>query len=358
MKAAVLSDLDKPLQISEVSDPQIRPDSVVVRLLAAFIPGAMINFLQRETREKISWALPAVPHIPGADSVGVIEEVGDEVHHLKPGQTVYCDDYVTLTGEPSVGAYVGSLGTVAGADAVLKKWPDGCLAEKFSLPAECVTPLGAAAHVAPEQLARLGYIGTSYHAIQRGCFEPGQTVIVNGATGLLGVGTVRLLLAMGAARVIAIGRRREILNGLEELDPQRVAAVEWLENATTSETLIEAAGKRAELFIDAVGFAENSNTTTACIGALARGGYAVLTGGIHSIVPIDYSTQMIGLQLTIRGSEWFPRAAASNLLNMAGSGALDLSCFRPRMFPLEKAQEAVEAAAYTVRGFEHVVVVP
>jgi threonine dehydrogenase-like Zn-dependent dehydrogenase len=66
----------------------------------------------------------------------------------------------------------------------------------------------------------------------------------------------------------------------------------------------------------------------------------------------------IGLQLTIRGSEWFPRAAAGNLLHMAGSGALDFSCFKPRVFPLDKAQEAVEAAALTARGFGHVVIAP
>ena len=81
-------------------------------------------------------------------------------------------------------------------------------------------------------------------------------------------------------------------------------------------------------------------------------------GGINSAVPIDYPSQMIGLQLTIKGSEWFPRSAVRNLLNLAGSGALDMSCFKPGIFPLEKAQEAVEAAAYTARGFEHVVVVP
>ena len=358
MKAAVLEDLDKGLQIKDVPEPDLRSDAVIIRLIAAFIPGAMLELIKRETREQIPWPLPQLPYTPGADAIGVIEKVGEEVRHLVPGQKVYCDDYVTLPGEPSVGAYVGLLGPAPGAEIVLETWPDGCLAEKFSLPADCVAPLGIAETIAPEQLARLGYIGTSYYAIQRGCFEPGQSVIVNGATGVLGVGTVRLLLDIGAARVIAVGRRRDILNGLEELDPKRVKAVEWQENRTEADTLIEAAGERSDLFIDAVGFAGNSNTTTACIGALAKGGKAVLMGGINSVVPIDYSSQMIGLQLTIKGSEWFPRSAVRNLLDLAGSGALDMSCFKPCIFPLEKAQEAVEAAAYTARGFKHVVVVP
>ena len=358
MKAAVLEDLDKGLRIKDVPEPDLRPDAVIIRLVAAFIPGAMLELIKRESREHIPWPLPQLPYIPGADAIGVVEKVGKEVRHVIPGQKVYCDDYVTLPGEPSVGAYVGLLGPAPGAEIVLEAWPDGCLAEKFSLPAECVTPLGIAETVAPEQLARLGYIGTSYHAIQRGCFEPGQSVIVNGATGVLGVGTVRLLLDIGVARVIAVGRRRDILKGLEELDPQRVKAVEWQENRTGADTLIEAGGERSDLFIDAVGFAGNADTTTACIGALAKGGQAVLMGGINSAVPVDYPSQMIGLQLTIKGSEWFPRSAVRNLLNLAGSGALDMSCFKPGIFPLGKAQEAIETAAYTARGFEHVVVVP
>jgi threonine dehydrogenase-like Zn-dependent dehydrogenase len=67
---------------------------------------------------------------------------------------------------------------------------------------------------------------------------------------------------------------------------------------------------------------------------------------------------MIGLQLTIRGSEWFPRSAIAELLRMAASGVLDLSCFKPRAFPLEDAQAAIDTAAGSARGFEHVVITP
>lgn len=354
MKAALLTQVNEPLEIRDVPDPEVRPGAVVVRLLAAFVPGAMKEIACGDA----AWALPEFPFIPGTDAVGVVEAVGENVHCLKTGQTVYCDNYVTLTGNSRVGAYVGLFGTMPGARAVLEEWPDGCFAEKFVLPAECITPVGSADRVAPELLARLGYIGTSYHAIRRGCFEPGQVVVVNGATGVLGVGTVRLLLALGAARVVAVGRRKEVLNRLVTLDPERVVAVEWREGSTSSAVIIEAAGERAQLFIDAVGLTDNPVTTTACIDALGVGGYAVLMGGVNAQIPIGYATQMIGLQLTIRGSEWYPRSAVAELLRMAGSGVLDFSCFTPNLFPLEQAQAALETAASGIRGFEHVVIVP
>src|SRR6266478_8036728 len=310
MKAALLHSFSEPLQAREVPDPRVRPGAVVVRVLAAFAPGVMIEV----TRGRVPFVLPRLPFIPGADAVGVIEELGSDVHGLQPGQIVYCDDYVTLPGPSAVGAYVGAIGTMPGSEVVLAEWPHGCFAEKFLLPAVCVTPLGDAALLAPELLARLGYIGTSHNAIRRGNFEPGHIVVVNGATGVLGVGTVWLLLARGAARVVAIGRRKETLERLHALDPKRVTTVEWTDDSVTADVLIKAAGDRAHLFLDAVGFVKNPASTIAGIGALRPHGYAVLMGGVSADVPIAYGTQMIGLKLTIRGSEWFPRSATEELL--------------------------------------------
>jgi threonine dehydrogenase-like Zn-dependent dehydrogenase len=145
---------------------------------------------------------------------------------------------------------------------------------------------------------------------------------------------------------------------LRALDTKRVIAVEWKDDAVTADTLVEAAGGRADLFIDAVGFAQSAASTVAGIGALGAQGYATLVGGVNANVPISYATQMIGLQLTIRGSEWFPRSAIAELLRMAASGVLDFSCFKPRAFPLEDAQAAIDTAAGSARGFEHVVITP
>lgn len=354
MKAAVLTDPGAGLELQEVPDPVAGAGAVVVRLLAAFVPGAMKKIMQAD----VSWALPQFPFIPGVDAVGVVDEVGDRVHGLRPGQMVYCDNYVTLAGKPEVGAYVGLFGTMPGASAVLEEWRHGSYAEKFVLPAGCLTVIDPTVGVAPELLARLGYIGTSYHAMRRGCFEPGQTVVVNGAAGVLGVGTVWLLLALGAARVVVADRRRNVLEELRKLDPKRVAVVEWTGKPGDAELVIEAAGGRAHLFIDAVGLTDTSATTTACIGALGAHGYAVLMGGVNAGVCLEYATQMIGLQLTVRGSEWYPRAAVKDLLNMAASGVLDFSCFRAANFRLEHAQDALDAAESKARGFAHVVIVP
>src|SRR5262249_44709050 len=64
-----------------------------------------------------------------------------------------------------------------------------------------------------------------YGAVKRPGRHSGETVIVNGATGITGIGTVLSALAMGAARVIAIARNPARLEKLHAIDPKRVATV-------------------------------------------------------------------------------------------------------------------------------------
>ncbi len=352
MKAAIVHDFALPMRVDDFPDPKLRSGCVIIRVLAAFVPAVMNEF----TRGKVPYKLPTLPYVPGADAVGVVEEVADDVHGITIGQRVYCDDYVSLRGAPEIGAYVGLGAMMPGSEPVLAEWPNGCFAEKLILPAECITPLGIAEHIAPGMLSRLGYIGTSYGAMLKGNFQPGQVAVVNGATGMLGVGTVLLLLALGAARIVALGRKQDVLERLEQLDPTRVKSVAVSDDGIDAASIISAAGERAQLFIDAIGFTTNSSLTMAGIGSLGLEGHAVLIGGVNTDIPIAYATQMIGLKLTIRGAEWFPASKTADLLRMMGSGMLDLSSLSVRSFPLDKAQIALDYAQSGPGGFEHVAI--
>lgn len=353
MKAMRVHSFGEPPRIEEAPDPALRPGCVIVRVLAAFVPSPMKEF----TQGQVPFPLPPLPYVPGADAVGVVERVADDVHGFEPGQKVYCDDWVTLKGKPEIGAYVGLAAPMPGAEPVLREWPNGCFAEKFILPAECFTPLGPAERVAPEVLCRLGYIGTGYGALMRGAFRPGHVVVVNGATGVLGVSTVLVALALGAARVVALGRKPHVLARLEALAPSRVATLSTVKGVT-AQAIVAAAGEPAHLFVDAVGFTRDATPTLAAIDALGVNGFAVLMGGLDATVPVAYATMMIGRKLTIRGSEWFPSNATRELLRMIGSGVLDLGATSARAFPLDDGLAALDAAASSPGGFEHVAIVP
>jgi alcohol dehydrogenase len=354
VKAAIVHDFNAPMRIQEFPDPELRSGAVIVKVLAAFVPAVMNEF----TRAQVPFKLPAPPFIPGPDAVGEVVAVADDVHGIAVGEHVYCDDNVSLTGAPHITAYVGLGAMMPGGESILKEWPNGSYAEQLMLPAECITPLAGARRIPADMLSRLGYIGTSYGAILRGNFQPGQIAVVNGATGVLGVGTVLLLLALGAARVVALGRKPEVLEKLKALDPNRVATVIVSEQGIDPAVIVAAAGEPAQLFIDAIGFTSNASLTLAGINALGLNGYAVLVGGVNAQIPITYATQMIGLKLTIRGAEWFPAEKTADLLRMMGSGMLDLSSLSVRSFSLDDAQQALDYAQSGPGGFEHVAIVP
>jgi len=73
-------------------------------------------------------------------------------------------------------------------------------------------------------------------------------------------------------------------------------------------------------------------------------------------LPISYR-MILGMELTLRGSVWCPRTAAAEMLAMIGAGSLNLSGLAPRVFPIERINEAIAAAAARPDGFEHVALV-
>ncbi len=352
MRAARHHGNGEPLRLETIADPKPGAGAVVVRVLATFVSPSMKAILA----DPGGYPMPPAPFVPGMSVVGEVEAVGKDVQGLSPGMRVYCDPHIAsanLTAPPD-GAFIGYFGFTPAASAILARWPDGGFAEKAAFPAECLTPLGDAGHgVEPAVLTRLGHIGTGHEALRRGGFEAGRSVLVTGATGLLGVSTVLLALAMGAGRVIAAGRRADVLARLHSLAPRHVRAVTVADPVKLTE---EARG--ADILVECMGRTQDASALTAAIAALRPGGSAVLVGG-GGALPLNYG-DLLMRDLVVRGSLWFPRRAIADILALIGTGALDLSTIKARRFSLDQANDAIAAAALPERagGFEHCAVVP
>jgi S-(hydroxymethyl)glutathione dehydrogenase / alcohol dehydrogenase len=80
-RAAILREIGKPLELGDIALAPIAPDQVRVRIAAS---GVCHSDLSQATG-----ALPAgTPCVLGHEGAGVIEAVGSEVHHVKPGDHV------------------------------------------------------------------------------------------------------------------------------------------------------------------------------------------------------------------------------------------------------------------------------
>ena len=353
MKAARFHKPGEPLRIEEVPDPVLVPGAAIVRVLATFVPPYFAEMIDG----RVSYTLPPLPFTPGMDTIGEIVAVADDVSGLAVGDRVFCDHFYNTTnvGGRAESCYVGVFGKGAASERIMARWRDGSYAEQMMLPAECFTPLGPASHIDPALLVRLGWLGTCYGALLRSEFKPGATVVVNAATGLVGSAGVLLVLAMGAGRVVAVGRKDAALAELAALDP-RVVSVRISGGEDDADRIAAAAGG-ADIVLDAVGDIMDPCPTMNAIKALGPYGNALLVGGCMGDLTLNYKWIMDN-QLVVLGTSWFPRGGTAELLRLIGGGALDLTVLRAREFALDRAQEAVEWAEQGPGGLEHGALIP
>jgi len=88
----------------------------------------------------------------------------------------------------------------------LRRYKDGLWAEYCRVPATNVVRLRPEDDI--DEMCKVSQMTVGYRALKRARLHSGETVIVNGATGITGIGTVLSALAMGAARVIAVSQPR------------------------------------------------------------------------------------------------------------------------------------------------------
>jgi NADPH:quinone reductase len=176
MKAIRVSEYGAPsvLKLEEIPTPQPGPNQVLVRNHSVGI-NPVDTYLRSNTDNRG----PKLPYTPGADAAGVIEAVGPGVTAVKPGDRVYMG------------------GTVSGAYAELSLCEQG---QVHPLPANASYAQGAAINIP---------YATAYHALfNRARGEAGETVLVHGASGGVGIGAVQLARARGLTVIGTAGTER------------------------------------------------------------------------------------------------------------------------------------------------------
>lgn len=177
MRAVVCKAFKTPFElcVEDIADPSAGPGEVLIDVKAAGInfPDSLI--VQGKYQVK-----PSLPFIPGMEAAGVISAVGEGVEHLRPGMRVLA--------HPHVGAF----------------------AEKVIAPAHEIFQIPDA--MSFEEAA--GFVhayGTSHHGLKdRAQLKPGETLLVLGAAGGVGLAAVELGKVMGA-KVIAAASTAEKL---------------------------------------------------------------------------------------------------------------------------------------------------
>lgn len=188
MRAVLCKELGPPesLVVEEVPSPEVGPKQVLIK-----VGGCGVNFPDTLIIQGKYQIKPELPFSPGGEVAGEIIKAGDDVANVKVGDRV-----IAMCG---YGGFAEEM--VIDADRV------------FTIPDEM------------DLVTASGFVltyGTSYHALkQRANIKPGETLLVLGAAGGVGLAAVELGKAMGA-KVIACASTAEKLalakeHGADEL---------------------------------------------------------------------------------------------------------------------------------------------
>lgn len=245
MRALTCTAFDEPetLTVTEQPTPGPGPGEVLIRVQAASVnyPDALMVQGKYQVR-------PPLPFTPGAEAAGTVEAVGEGVTHLKVGQRV-----AAFTG---TGAFATHL--IAPATATLP------LPDDLDLNVAATLPLA---------------YGTAMHAlIDRGQLKAGETLLVLGAAGGVGLAAVMIGKALGA-RVIAAASTRE------KLDLARAHGADEVINYTDTDlkaAVAELTGKKGvDVILDPVG----DRWAESAFRAVAWGGRYLVIGFAGGEIP-------------------------------------------------------------------------
>lgn len=292
------------LRLEEVAALQPGPGEVLVRMRAIGV-----NPVETYIRSGRYARKPTLPYTPGNDGAGVIEETGAGVTGFRAGDRVYTS------------------GSVSGTYAEFAL----CRTDQVHrLPANVSFAQGAA-------------VGTPYATAYRGLFQraharPGETVLIHGASGGVGIAAVQLARAAGL-RVLGTagseaGMRLLREQGADEVFDHRAADhLEQISKAT--------AGRGVAVILEMLA---NVNLGKD-LGILAKGGRVIVVGS-RGRVEIDPRDTM-QREADIRGM-LLPNTPPEDLasIHAALAAGLETGTLRPvigKQFPLAEAPQAHRA---------------
>jgi NADPH2:quinone reductase len=245
MKAIVCKAWGLPdtLTVEDLPDLEAAPGQVVIAVKAAAVNFPDVLIIQGKYQYK-----PELPFTPGNEVAGVVSAVGDGVSAFKPG------------------------------DRVIAFSAHGGFAEQLTVPAHALMPMPPGMDFDTAAAITLTY-GTSHHAVvDRAALQAGETMLVLGAAGGVGLAAIEIGKALGA-RVIAAASSEE------KLAVCQAHGADVLINYSTEDlrAAVKAAtgGKGPDVVYDPVG----GDYTEAAFRAIAWRGRYLVVGFANGEIP-------------------------------------------------------------------------
>lgn len=298
------------VRVEEVPAPAIGDEQVLIEVKAIGVNYP--DFLVIGGSYQI---LPPRPFSPGKDAAGIVRAVGRNATHCKPG------DRVAVHLE--YGAYAEQ---VAAKDAVCHVIPEA---------------------VSFEEAAAMGLVYQTAHfgLVERGLYQRGETVLVNGAAGGVGIAAVQIAKGLGATVLAGVNDEAHAAIARESgADHVIDLARPDLRESLRAQVYAVTGGRGADVILDPLGGA----VFEASLRALAWRGRMVVIGFAAGGIPELKANYLLVKNISVSGLQWsdyrertpeWVRRVQTELFGLYASGAI-----RPRVmrsFPLEHFAEAL-----------------
>jgi len=336
--------IDQCIQIKEVATPVPERTQVVVRVAGATVNRKDLFALQNLTGPGIR-ARPPLPHINGTDAWGEVAAVGPEVTDWAVGEVVvvypglYCNACEwCLRGEQSAYVHYRVLGEqVAGSHA------EYVLVEARNL--ERVPP----GVPLDDLVAACGSWLTAWRALIRVArVQPGESVLIVGASGGVGSGAIRIATLAGCRTIAVAAGEDKLRRALEE---GAEATIDYSRGEFQARARDITGGRGVDVVLDSVGAA----TWRQSINALAPFGRMVVCGATSGDVPGISVREVYQQHRRILGTPIGSRSDLRNLLRVIAEGALKPIVHAD--FPLDEMHAALRLLE-SRRAFGKIVINP
>jgi S-(hydroxymethyl)glutathione dehydrogenase/alcohol dehydrogenase len=349
MRAALLREIPGRLQIEDVQIDRPGPHEVLIRTSAAGLCHSDLHFIEG----KYPYMLPTVL---GHESAGVVEEVGDQVTYVRPGDhvitflSVFCGECeYCLGGRPTL---CQAASNARGLDEPPRLSQDGApvhqfinlssFAEQMLVHEHAVVKIDRDFPLDKAAILGCGVTTGLGASINTAGIRHGDTVAVIGM-GAVGVSAVQGALIAGATRIIAIDMIQE------KLDLAAKLGATDLVNASEGDPVakvMEMTGLQGvHHAIEAIGL---KVTAEQAFRMLRRGGTATIVG----MIPFGTTLEINGFELLVEkklqgcvmGSSRF-RFDIPNFIELYKQGRLKLDELVSAHIKLDEVNDAFDRLA-------------
>ncbi len=288
MKALLLTEYNK-MQVTDVEEPEVGPDDVLVQVEACGICGSDIHGYDGSTGRRIP------PLVMGHEAAGIVVESGSNVDDMPAGTRVTFDSMVSCgkcdfcrKGDANLCDHRMVLGVSCG-----EYRRHGAFAERISVPRRIVYRLPDTLPF--EQAALVEAVSVAVHAANVTPITLGDTAVVVGA-GMIGLLTLQAVRAAGASQVIAVDLNDKRLAAATKLGADEVLRGDQCDVPEVIRGLT--GGRGADVALEVVGATPAVRTA---IESVRKGGNVTLVGNVSPTVELPLQS-VVTREISLRGT--------------------------------------------------------